>query len=152
MDIRLDGSGRPDKMNGMDAQRPRGEGLLATALVYGAAWGLAEATLGHILHLARVPGLPGLVMVPIAVAIMGRVAALSRSAAAVFLAAAVAASFKLLDLLVPGTDFLALVHPVQAILLEALAGAFWVALKAPTHGAASLRRQPSSADVRRSRP
>jgi hypothetical protein len=98
----------------------------ATALFYGAVWGLAEATLGHLLHLVRVPGLPGLVMVPIAVAVMGRAAARSRSAASVFLAGAVAASFKLFDLLVPGTDLLALSRPIQAILLEALAGAVWV--------------------------
>lgn len=125
---------------------------MGTVLAYGSIWGLAEATLGHVLHLARVPGLPGLVMVPIAVAIMGRVAARSRSAAAVFVAGAVAASFKLLDLFVPGTDLLALVHPVQAILLEALAGAFWIVLKAPTHRAAPLWRQPLSAEERRSRP
>lgn len=139
-------------MNGMDARRSPGEALFATALAYGSIWGLAEATLGHILHLARVPGLPGLVMVPVAVMVMGRVAARSRSAAAVFVAGAVAASFKLLDLFVPGTDLLALVHPVQAILLEALAGAFWVALRAPTYGAAPLRGQPLSAAERRSRP
>lgn len=102
---------------------------LATALLYGAVWGLGEATLGHLLHLVRVPGLPGLVMVPIAVAIMGRAAARSGSAAAVFLAGVVAASFKLFDLLVPGTDLLALSRPIQAILLEALAAAVWVSLK-----------------------
>lgn len=139
-------------MNGMNARRSTGAGFFGTALAYGSIWGLAEATLGHVLHLARVPGLPGLVMVPIAVAVMGRVAARSPKAAAVFVTGAVAASFKLLDLLVPGADLLALVHPVQAILLEALAGAFWVALKAPTRGAASLQGQPSSAEVRRSRP
>ena len=139
-------------MNGMNARRFPGDGFIGTALVYGSIWGLAEATFGHVLHLLRVPGLPGLVMVPLAVAVMGRVAARSRSAAAVFVAGAVAASFKLLDLLVPGTDLLALVHPVQAILLEALAGAFWTAVKAPTYGAASLRGQTLSAAERRSRP
>jgi hypothetical protein len=103
-------------------------GLLGAGLICGSIWGLAEATLGHLLHMARVPGLPGLLMVPIAVAIMGRTAIRSRSAGAVFLAGAVAASFKLLDLLVPGTDLLVLSRPVQAILLEALAGAIWTAL------------------------
>jgi hypothetical protein len=102
--------------------------MLARALFWGSVWGLAEATLGHLLHLARVPGLPGLVMVPVAVAVMGRVAVRSRSAGAVFLAGVVAASFKLLDLFVPGTDVLALSRPIQAILLEALAGAVWVRL------------------------
>lgn len=113
-------------MGGMNIQDGRRAGLLGAALWYGAIWGLAEATLGHVLHLARVPGLPGLLMVPVAVAIMGRTAARSRGAAAVFLAGAVAASFKLLDLFVPGTDLLALSRPIQAILLEALAGAVLV--------------------------
>jgi hypothetical protein len=95
---------------------------------------LGEATLGHLLHLVRVPGLPGLVMVPFAVWIMGRAAARSRSAAAVFLAGAVAASCKLFDLLAPGTDLLALSRPIQAILLEALAGAVWMKRDSPHPG------------------
>jgi len=33
--------------------------MLAAALFYGSVWGLGEATLGHLLHLTRVPGLPG---------------------------------------------------------------------------------------------
>ncbi len=102
--------------------------MWAAALFWGSVWGLGEATLGHLLHLARVPGLPGLVMVPFAVLVMGRAAARSRSAAALFLTGAVAAGFKLLDLFVPGTDLLALVNPVQAILLESLAGAVWLSL------------------------
>ncbi len=106
--------------------------MLAKALFWGAVWGLGEATLGHVLHLVRIPGLPGLVMAPFAVVIMGRVAARSRSAGAVFLAGVVAASFKLFDLLVPGTDILALVNPIQAILLEALAAAVWVRSKMGT--------------------
>ena len=114
-------------MNGMNAQRGRRADLVGTAVLWGSVWGLAEATLGHLLHLARVPGLPGLVMVPVAVWIMGRAAIRSRRAAAVFLAGVVAASFKFFDLLVPGTDLLALSRPIQAILLEALAGAVWTA-------------------------
>lgn len=106
--------------------------MLAKALFWGAVWGLGEATLGHMLHLARVPGLPGLVMASFAVAIMGRLAARSGSAGAIFVAGLVAASFKLLDLLVPGTDLLALSRPIQAILLEALAAAVWVRSKMGT--------------------
>jgi len=98
----------------------------AKALFWGAAWGLGEATLGHVLHLARVPGLPGLVMASFAVVIMGRLAARSSGAGAIVVAGVAAASLKFLDLLVPGTDVLALVNPIQAILLEALAGAVWV--------------------------
>jgi hypothetical protein len=115
-------------MNGMNTRDGRRVGLLVTALSYGSVWGLGEATLGHLLHLARVPGLPGLVMFPFAVLVMGRVLARSGSAAAVFMTGAVAAGFKFLDLLLPGTDILALINPIQAILLEALAGAVWVTL------------------------
>jgi len=102
--------------------------MWAAALFWGSVWGLGEATLGHLLHLARVPGLPGLVMVPFAVLVMGR-AARSQSAAAVFLTGVMAAGFKFLDLFVPGTDLLAIANPVQAILLEALVGAAWVSLE-----------------------
>jgi hypothetical protein len=110
----------------------RSPSYFASALIWGAVWGLGEATLGHLLHLARVPGLPGLVMVPFAVLVMGRALAMSPRASAVFLTGVVAASFKLFDLLVPGTDLLALGRPMQAILLEALAAAVWVKLKMGT--------------------
>jgi len=103
--------------------------MWAAALFWGSVWGLGEATLGHLLHLARVPGLPGLVMMPFAVLVMGRAAARSRSAAAVFLTGVMAAGFKLLDLFVPGTDLFAIANPIQAILIEALAGAAWVSLE-----------------------
>ena len=103
--------------------------MWAAALLWGSVWGLAEATLGHLLHLARVPGLPGLVMAPLGVWIAARTAVRSRSAAAVFLAGVAAASLKLLDLFVPGTDLLALSRPIQAILLEALAVAVWAGLR-----------------------
>jgi len=112
----------------MNTRVGRRVGFLGTALFYGAVWGLGEATLGHLLHLARVPGLPGLVMFPFAVLVMGRVLARSGSAAAVFMTGAVAAGFKFLDLLLPGTDILGVINPAQAILLEALAGAVWASL------------------------
>jgi len=102
--------------------------MLVTALFWGAVWGLGEATLGHLLHLVRVPGLPGLVMFPFGVLVMGRALARSGSAAAVFATGVVAAGFKFLDLLLPGTDILAVINPARAILLEALAAAAWVSL------------------------
>jgi len=138
-------------MNGMETKSGSRTEFIGTALFYGAAWGLGEATLGHLLHMARLPGLPGLVMVPFAVFIMGRAAARSRSAAAVFFAGVVAASFKLFDLLVPGTDLLALSRPIQAILLEALAAAVWVGILGRVKGTLSLR--PSgTVPVRRQSP
>lgn len=117
-------------MNGMNTQGGPRAGFPAPVLIYGAVWGVGEATLGHLLHLARVPGLPGLIMFPFAVLVMGRVLARSGSAAAVFSAGAVAAGFKFLDLLLPGTDIMAVINPARAILLEALAGSAWVLLAA----------------------
>jgi hypothetical protein len=102
--------------------------MLVAALFWGAVWGLGEATLGHLFHLARVPGLAGLVMFPFGVLVMGRVLARSGGAAAVFTTGIVAAGFKFLDLLLPGTDVLAVLNPARAILLEALAAAVWVSL------------------------
>ncbi len=102
--------------------------LFGAVLFYGSVWGFGEATLGHLLHLARVPGLPGLVMFPFGVLIMGRVLTRTGSAAAVFMAGVVAAGYKAIDLLLPGTDILAVVNPAQAIILEALAASVWAAL------------------------
>ncbi len=133
MSLRLDEPGLPDKMNGMNTKGESRVPLLGVALFYGTAWGLGEATLGHLLHLARVPGLPGLVMFPFGVLVMGRALARSGSAAAVFMTGVVAAGFKFLDLLLSGADILAVLNPAQAILLEALAGAVWASLiKMPT--------------------
>ncbi|HSA95684.1 MAG TPA: hypothetical protein VLJ16_06525, partial [Acidobacteriota bacterium] len=66
------------------------------------------------------------------------------AAAAVVLAGAVAASCKLLDLFVPGTDLVAVINPIQAILLESLAGAFWVAMKAEPRVTALVRGRAGS--------
>jgi hypothetical protein len=117
--------------------------MLAAALFWGTVWGLGEATFGHLLHLVRVPVLPGLVMAPFAVLMMGRAAARSRSASAVFLAGAVAAGSKLFDLLVPGTDLLAIANPMQAILLEALAGAAWISVAKAKWGLSPSGDRPS---------
>ena len=117
---------------------------LSAALLWGGVWGLGEATLGHLLHLARVPGLPGLVMVPFAVFVMGRALARSPRASAVFLTGVVAASFKFFDLFVPGTDVLALMNPIQAILLEALAAAVWVRLRAGSKMGEKIETSPFS--------
>ena len=110
----------------------RSPSCLSAALLWGAVWGLGEATLGHLLHLARVPGLPGLVMVPFAVLVMGRALARSPRASAVFLTGVVAASFKLLDLLVPGTDLLALMQPDPGHPPRSPGRAVWVKLKMGT--------------------
>ena len=96
---------------------------LGPALLWGAAWGLWEATAGHAVHLLRVPGLAGAVMIPAAAAILSRVFAATGRLDAVFLTGCVAASLKFLDLAVPGRDLLAVLNPARFILLEALAAA-----------------------------
>jgi hypothetical protein len=115
-------------MNGMSNQSGVRVPVFGVVLFFGSVWGFGEATLGHVLHLARVPGLPGLVMFPFAVLVMGRVLARTGSAAVVFSTGFVAAGFKLLDLLLPGTDLLAVLNPARAIILEALAASAWAAL------------------------
>jgi hypothetical protein len=115
-------------MNGMNAQGKSRVPLLSAALFYGSVWGLGEATLGHLLHLARIPGLPGLVMFPFGVLVMGRALAGSGGTSTVFLTGVVAAGLKFLDLLLPGTDILSVINPARAILLEGLAAAVWVSL------------------------
>jgi hypothetical protein len=128
-------------MSGMTKHGGLGPGRLGPALYYGGLWGLGEAVLGHLLHVIRVPGLPGFVMGPFAAIVMVRVAAASPSqaAGAIFLAGAVAASLKLLDLFFPGTDLAALANPVQAILLETLAGALWASGPSRQRGAAPVQ-------------
>jgi hypothetical protein len=94
---------------------------LAPALFWGSVWGLWEATAGHAVHLLRVPGLAGAVMLPAAVVFMSRAFAATGREETIFLTGCVAAALKLLDLLVPGRNLLAVVNPAQFILLEALA-------------------------------
>jgi hypothetical protein len=115
-------------MDGMSNQDGFRSPLLVAALGYGSLWGFGEATLGHFLHMARLPGLPGLVMFPFAVLVMGRILARTGSAVAVFSTGVVAAGFKFFDLLLPGTDLLAILNPAQAIVMEALAASAWAAL------------------------
>lgn len=91
------------------------------AFYAGALWGFAEATLGYLLHLAHVPGLPGAVMAPIGLLLMGRAFIRTRKARVIPAVALTAAAFKLSTLLVPGINVLAVINPVQAILLESIA-------------------------------
>ncbi len=94
----------------------------AAALIWGALWGLGEATAGHLLHQARIPGLPAAVMIPFGLMMMSRALAWGGGKVSLIPATAcVAASLKFLDFLVPGTNPVAVFNPAQAILLEALA-------------------------------
>ena len=90
-------------------------------LFWGGLWGLAEAVLGHGLHLLRFPGLAGWVMFPVGFWMMSR--ALRRSGRTVVLAGvpAVAATVKLADFLLPIPDPFLVLNPAAAILIEGAA-------------------------------
>ncbi|MBM3296348.1 MAG: hypothetical protein FJY83_01990 [Candidatus Aminicenantes bacterium] len=106
------------------------------ALVFGSLWGLAEATAGHALHALRVPGLAGFLMFPLGFFLMSRAAARAGRPSAAMLTSAVAASVKLVDLLLPGVDVMAVLNPAQAILLQGLAAAVLLSV----FGAETTRR------------
>lgn len=95
--------------------------LWSPILLWGLLWGLWEATAGHLVHLIKIPGLPGFVMAPAAFFFMSRAFARSGRTESIFLTACVAAGIKLIDLFIPGQLVQAAVNPAQAILLEALA-------------------------------
>jgi len=96
-------------------------GRLGTVLLWGSLWGIWEATAGHIIHLTRVPGLPGFIMFPAAFYFMSRVFVLSGRYQSIVLAACLAAGLKLFDIFIPGQTIQAVINPARAILLESLA-------------------------------
>jgi hypothetical protein len=103
-------------------------------LFWGAVWGICEATIGYVLHLAAValPGLPGALMFPIGFWCMYKARKDTGKVYAPLSIAAVAASIKLVDFLVPGYDAIRVVNPALSILLEGLAvAAVYTALDAP---------------------
>jgi len=127
----------------MDKRGGAASRLLFAAVLWGSLWGLAEASLGYLLHIVRVPGLPGLVMAPIGLLAMGR-AFVRTGELAVFPATALAAaSFKLAALLVPGINVLAVVNPVRAMLLESLVAALLARLSVRSR----VRLAPSRAGL-----
>jgi len=91
------------------------------AFFWGAGWGLAEATIGHVLHILRVPGLAGFVMIPVGLFMMSRAFKEGGGAGAVALTSVVAAGLKFMDLLLPPSDVLAVARPAMAILAEGIA-------------------------------
>jgi hypothetical protein len=93
----------------------------STALFWGALWGLSEATLGHILHMIRIPGLAGFVMLPLATFFMLKALQDSKKLSVIFSTSVVAATLKLSDLFLPGITALDIAKPAAAIVCESLA-------------------------------
>jgi hypothetical protein len=102
--------------------------ILKIALFWGSLWGIAEATLGHVLHWVSVPGLAGSLMFPVGLFCMIRAFKDSGRVAAIMAAASVAASIKCVDFLFPVRNVFSVTNPVLAILCESLAVAGFFAL------------------------
>jgi H+/gluconate symporter-like permease len=100
--------------------RERGKEPASRILVWGAAWGLAESTIGYILHYVPIPGLAGMIMVPLGLFFMGRVYREAGHPTAILSVSAVAALLKLSNFFLPGRGPVMTLRPVTAILLEGL--------------------------------
>ncbi len=94
--------------------------MVRSVLAWGLLWGTAEASVGHILHWIPVPGLAGLVMIPIGILILGRLFSETVRPGSIAAAAFVAAAVKLADLALPGRGPSMALRPALAILFEGL--------------------------------
>ncbi|MBD3414550.1 MAG: hypothetical protein GF421_08990 [Candidatus Aminicenantes bacterium] len=92
-----------------------------TALLWGIAWGITEATLGHLLHAVKIPGLAGFIMFPVAVFFMLRVYFATNRMSLILWTSCMAAGFKALDIFIIPFDVLSALNPALAILSESLA-------------------------------
>ncbi|MGD2294265.1 MAG: hypothetical protein PVF22_00340 [Candidatus Aminicenantes bacterium] len=94
--------------------------LVLLCVFWGSLWGIAEATLGSILHGLKIPGLAGFVMFPLGLFFMVQ-AYMSSGRLSVFLyTAVVAACIKLTGLFFPTPAPFAVINPALAIVLESL--------------------------------
>jgi hypothetical protein len=102
--------------------------LVWIPLFWGSIWGLAEATLGHILHWMPIPGIAGYVMFPIGMFFLVQAFRHSGKLSIIFLTALVAANIKLIDFFLPVQSPFAVINPAVAILCESLAVGlfFWL--------------------------
>lgn len=94
----------------------------AAVVLAGSLWGLAEATLGYLLHLlpriAGIPSLSGVLMFPVGLAFMLWAIRSTGRANAAFSVAVVAAAIKSTSLVLPMVSFVFVRNPVLAILAE----------------------------------
>jgi hypothetical protein len=90
---------------------------------WGSLWGIAEATLGYVLHMGAIqlPGVPGFLMFPVAFYFMRKAYVATGKAGAVSQVALVAALIKCCDFLIPANIPIRILNPALSILLEGLA-------------------------------
>lgn len=113
-------------------------------LLFGALWGIAEATLGYALHglskLILVPGLSGFLMFPIGLVMMHRAFKRSGKVETMMATATVAAAIKLTNLSLPFLPVMDTINPAMAILLEGAAATALFAWATRLEAAVNLPR------------
>ncbi|MCD6233960.1 MAG: hypothetical protein J7K63_02825 [Candidatus Marinimicrobia bacterium] len=92
---------------------------LKPVLFYGGLWGLAEATLGYLLHLFPT-GVAGIIMFPVAFYLMFNLYKSSGMQSGVLMAGCIAAGIKLTGLAIPLQSPISVINPAVSILLESL--------------------------------
>jgi hypothetical protein len=119
--------------------RPLIRNVMSTIVGFGALWGLVESSLGYALHLASrlVPGigLAGLVMYPIAFALMYGAYRTTGNIFAPLLMSVIAAGIKMSSAILPTVPLLFVTNPALAILAE---GAVVTLVVALTRGRTAL--------------
>lgn len=96
--------------------------MAVISLFWGALWGIAEATIGYLVHLVIfIPGIAGFIMFPMGFYFMTRAYKESGKPGILFSTAAVAASIKLIDLFLPNLSPIHTINPAIAILMESAA-------------------------------
>ncbi len=93
--------------------------FLNLVLVYSGLWGLAEATLGYLLHFLPT-GVAGMIMFPVAFYFMFNLYKSSGVQSAVLMAGSIAAGIKLTGLAIPLQPPMSVINPAFSILLESL--------------------------------
>ncbi len=92
---------------------------IQTILLLGALWGMCEASIGYVLHFLPA-GFSGTLMVPIGFYFTYSAYKLSGKRSAALWVGMIAASVKLIDLLLPAHSPLSVINPAMAIMLESL--------------------------------
>ena len=122
------------KKSGFDIQ------LLFISLFWGSLWGIAEAILGHLLHLVGFPGLAGIVMFPLGLFFMTKAFHISGKRQVIFFTALIASSLKLIDLFFPVSTPFVVLNPALAIIFESLVVMLLLPGKSWREGRLRLRR------------
>lgn len=88
-------------------------------ILYGSFWGIAEATIGYILHWIFFP-ISGMIMFPIGVYFMKRAENESGKASSIFYVSLVAAFIKAFNLFMPNSSIFKVINPIFMILAQGL--------------------------------